>query len=1185
MAIPTATGKRTTLAPDPAPTPPVRPTPYRVQVSHSLADEPVGSADLLVKVGGWFQCPPVSQYRLNGSWQAAIVADDKYQILSRTVNGDGWQLTPGPDQGHGCTGVACAQAPDGSVWTFAGVEDGIAVFKDTGSGPVFKSRIAGDYSGVDVVYTPAVPQRVPIIHMCDQSGNLLLFRWNGTDRWDEGKVHLGSSVTGAGVVALSPVRLGVGLPDLRGLAWRYIGWPSGKKPSADSTQVNHKIPEATVVIGGYQLAWDTACYVYASNDSNSDFVCIENRRGVVKLDGWRQGWLSVDDVGLMHLYLVPADLADVQISVLHQVGWDADGPVWHGVDGKPTPLPLARQVIRALPARYAASTPDLLAVLPPIAGAPEYYYRLGVLTQDAVTGRWTQETVRTEIPTFTSVRRWQIRAVVSDANGVSIPGHTVRLRATSGATVTVGGEVHRLGPWLDQSATAVTNTAGALRISVDAHSLTPPTLLLEIDGLPEQIELRPSRDVQAWVAGSGALAAMPALSGGALAAARIDGRPLVRKRPRGLNLDQVVTMVQETMALGDPSRPRSARAGGYVFQSIDPARPALLAFDSAEDLRAEVDRFHASERFGGWWDDVEEFFGDVVHGIETGAAEVGHFVVDLARNSVQIGLEIADGVVAAVGEFVIRTMNDAAQAVGAVLNQLGILADDLLDWLMSAFNTKDMWDTKTAIERGLLQMPGYLRAMLDEYSRNAEGFFGRQKAAVHQGLRTFADSLTGKSWADLAGVGSAVDVAMGDAASGSVVAKAVDYTFGSEVTWLIDRVMDHFSASGSGSADVGAEAIAPAPTSPAASAASAAWENLVRKLEADSADFQAAMRHAAHVLAPLFTGGESLEDVARLEIAAFTGLAGDMADLTLDLCDTLLDATVAVLDAGLDYAENVLALPIDIPGVQPLLDFLADEAGVPRQPLTVGGLAALIIAIPATFTYKAVYGSDAELCPGGRFPSGAALSDGTVESANTKNTAMTYISMVASLLAATVQFAMDMTTTSKIHGGFKVTAAGVGVAFKLILSMINWPTDSGVPFSSLDTSDRGGRLTVATWALGLGAPLFDFVGSTTTLVKKLPDLDILVTTAMALPALASVGTAGGAFSTGSEPYAWKVADILEPLVDVFAGLRFGYAAKEPIDALAAGARGLITLGCFWTSGIIRVVGLPGPEPSPLALEP
>lgn len=1030
-----------------------------------------------------------------GDLRVAVIIDDGYRTLYRDPDQGHWELTDPPDNTGKCRGLATARTPDGRVWIVTLDDAGATFFIDTPAGPQFSAVDPGSFHGLTVAYTPPLPTRLPMGFLVDDAGNLQVVTYvPATLSWDLHQYDIGGALRsdsgGArpfSVVALNPSHFCIAT--LGGKSETYtqivVGGSSVSGAAPAPAPSPDPGPAATRVVGGFIDDWTSFGGLFVDDHRT---LCVYRKSGTDKLvSDVDEGLLTFDGGGLMHVYL--RNWTTGVVRVLHQTGWGPAGPVWRSAanpaTGKRvvTAIPLTGDVSGSLAAEsFPADQPTLVAPYTP-PDSVDNHRALRVLRQESVGQQWTDEPVQTPAGVYYRVTRWRTRAVLRDAHGAPIPNYSVRARALTRFDVEVGGQTVTLGPREESAVTLRTNSAGAVTFASRAHGLTPPEILLSADGLPADAALRPGRSVHDYLAGTGTLHGRPAFTGDTLAKATVNGRKLVPDTTwaQGLTPDQAVRFIQSVIAIADPNLPDPVKSG-YLLRTAHDDRPGYQEFDTAEDMQAELDRWVTSERYGGFLDDVGEFFGDFATGVSSGAAKAVNILIDGGNRTAQLFLDVGGKLVDA-GAFVIHTIEDAIVWVETALNALGTLAQDALDWFAHLFDFSAIWNTKTAIEQGLTRLPAVVAAQLDAVRNQVDsGLFDW----LEHNLDDLFAQVTGRvgqaGVGDLRGSGSdPTPNLLAETVGTFLYAAEVAETIGSDVAnWLWDKVAGPWLEP--------LAALLPTLAFPSVGSFGEPVQRLLTALGTVAGDVMA----AAGAFTTWLTGELSGRD-DRLDAIALDGLLDELHKLcsaVIQVVRTIVDVLFDALDAGTRAAGDMFATRIDLGVVDTVLDWILDGAGVPdsqRGPLTVGGLVSLLIAFPATFLFKAINGVDTQPFPDGRLPAptgpGAARageeeppSDGTIACYALSIATTLWVGGLQTVSDAIPASALSLTSVDSPELDPVRNLLGfLLVPSSFVLQMFLYPAEDLIPFGPIPTGEVKEQAALANWLVGCCIPTADLV--------------------------------------------------------------------------------------------------------------
>ena len=361
----------------------------------------------------------------------------------------------------------------------------------------------------------------------------------------------------------------------------------------------------------------------------------------------RSGTGVRDAASLMHLYLIGTDDS---LSVLHQTGWDTTNqPLFTRAKTKSgaevaVAIPLASGVSAVAVDRYPVDHPVLVTFAAKGAagqgatGQGQAPVRL--IGQDAVTMQWWNESVQLADKHFYKVSCWQTRVTLLSRDGQPVPLYYASLHAETTTTVDVDGETYVL----DSQRAPVrirTDLRGQVVFTSPASGLVAPAVTVSAEGLPASAEIRPDAGVQSYLAGTGKLMFKPTFDGATLEGAKVNGRPLVPSHVwnKSRTPADAVKAMQSIIAIADPNLPKPTGAG-FMLQMYASDRPFFQTFETVEELEAARSHLGALPEFGGWWDSVTDFAGEVWQGIKSGAIAVAGAIVDVSKQAIELAINI-----------------------------------------------------------------------------------------------------------------------------------------------------------------------------------------------------------------------------------------------------------------------------------------------------------------------------------------------------------------------------------------------------------------------------------------------------------------------------------------------------------------------------------------------------------------
>ncbi|MEV6319397.1 Ig domain-containing protein [Streptomyces sp. NPDC051776] len=497
---------------------------------------------------------------------------------------------------------------------------------------------------------------------------------------------------------------------------------------------------------------DVGCVFIAQNS----LVAVSARPGapfvhkeVVGL-GFDTASLWQDADGKLHVFGL--DKKDNTLLVLHQQEWEAPPtsqgygcmPKWTSAatkEGGTTTVTvgLHAKVVSYHIDPYPDYRPSELIKMEGMLPSESYC----VCTQDVSTSRWATDRVR--LPSTGQPHRvshYVADAALLDTSGKAMGNYPVSVSADSLVEIQVDSLSYQVGP--GKSVAVKTNPLGKLSIAMAARGLTPPVVHISAEGLESGTAIDFSTPVNDYLAGNKPLPSQKGLlSAETLKHAQTTDAmgkkaPLVKDWSKApLSEQGVVDHCHSLygMAAGSYQLPRMRVDGsdepqevaGYVIQLWDPSRPSFQVFRTSEEVEEYRSYRESHPSYGGLWDDFVGWASDVWEGIKSGATKVAEVLVEAV---VDIAVWIGDALVS-LGEAVVRTIEDAAQAVEAVFQMIADAVVRAIDWLKSLFALDDIWDTKVALEEGMKTNLPLFQKTIKHYKDVAHGWFEAQEDAVN----------------------------------------------------------------------------------------------------------------------------------------------------------------------------------------------------------------------------------------------------------------------------------------------------------------------------------------------------------------------------------------------------------------------------------------------------------------------
>lgn len=632
--------------------------------------------------------------------------------------------------------------------------------------------------------------------------------------------------------------------------------------------------------------------------------------------------------------------------------------------------------------------------------APAAAYRIA--TQDATTSAWTEEKVRLPsggIPH--KVRRYACEASLLNFYKTPIANYDVAITASETVEIFDGDVSHVAGP--RTAVTLKTNAMGRLSFSLAADSLTPPVIQLNAVGLEKGAVIRPAAALHAYLSGEGTLPRLQTvLDEQSLKDATAGGGPLVTHWT--ITPGQAITTFKDSFSAAAGKEPPTRMVAGYgapqkvraiLIQTYDPTRPSYqeIVTDEEHAQYSVIHRTHPS--YGGLWEDFLEWGADVWQGIKRAAVTVAGVLVDLAERTAKILIKIGDSIVE-LGRFILKSLEDAANVVQAVFQQVGAAVSRVVEWLTTPFSFDDTWDTKCAFEKLLTQSPRVVTEVADHFAGIVDGWFEQQEQKVRESFGALKAQYAGN-------LAPALQAAGGGLPTASGVPVRKDALESPHANWLLARVS---SAPQSVMAEV-ADALRVQ--------AGDFWDDFMAAWNKNGTG--PAFVESAKAFAAIFSELVDFNNprpLGQRELDRILTFIEDSLVALLKLCDSVFHAGLSLAKGGAALLKTLLAVKLDsLPLIGKIYTwFQSCLKNPPKDPeeLTVGALASLLLAFPVTSIYKLINGPKEAPFPGGKlYPKDHAEQLG-ISGGATGYLAVTFL---AQMFYGLCEFASDMQQASE----------------------------------------------------------------------------------------------------------------------------------------------------------------------------
>ena len=556
---------------------------------------------------------------------------------------------------------------------------------------------------------------------------------------------------------------------------------------------------------------------------------------------------------------------------------------------------------------------------------------LEVLTKGA-DGGWTSSVIHLPASEPAEVSTYRVQLTLSDDWGVRVTDTALQLTASSPAIALLNDQAVTLS---STPVTVTTDRSGQVTIPIVAYGLWAPKLTVSGGGLAGAVTVAPSDSVNEYMTGTATLNFLPQVSGDTIASATTPGGTTVfpiAKQDTDVAAQAATVLAGAAAAGADPTVGGQSTDQRYRDTAIAHRGTVTVGKRSVHhDRKVTIDGVELS--FGGLVDDA-------LYAIQRGAAKVSQVVLawDKTLNRwVSTVTADFDAWAHQAIAVTIGGLEDAAHIFHGVINHLGALVEDVLDWL-KAHVLKLLADTVTLAARydgWLLQLSDELYTLTQKAKDGADGYLKAQGPRVKQALASVKAELGSSSISSFAEPPKfTVKLKAKTESKPQPLTKASD-------NWLLEKV----TQSGPGLSKT------PQPDD----ALNTLVKEIKRDIDSSGQEFVKAANDFRDTLAHLVSNPKNFGSVG---IDKLIDGIGTVIDAALAAAEGVVDVVVDLLAAAIAAFKELLATPLnDLPVLGPLLK----AAGMTKAP-TVGGLVTLVIAFPTALGYKLAH-FDADALP------------------------------------------------------------------------------------------------------------------------------------------------------------------------------------------------------------------------------
>ncbi len=549
-----------------------------------------------------------------------------------------------------------------------------------------------------------------------------------------------------------------------------------------------------------------------------------------------------------------------------------------------------------------------------------------------------------------------------DITGAPLSQQGVTITATNATRVTVNGATYFVDA--HRAAHAATNGAGMLNIQQPANSLSVPTLLLSVPGL------MPLGDTIAISQDMVTQAPLAALNGPTLyAATTSSGAPVLPEAYRTQEqAAAIATAVSRAMGLAIQSVPLAAAGGARVrrprpgvrvihqadshrLRRLAPHQPQHWRFSvasgaaqfqtlSANDAQVHLQSLRATSRQVGGFVDFVTSLGDLAAGAAQGLVDIIETTVTTVDNAIDAAVQFVVDGVTYLFEAAIDAVEQLFDVAEAVFAQVKVFFQTLYEWLGFIFNWADIVRTAKAMNYTVNQFLGFFQGAVGGMQAFFDQGMGELQATLNSLFNQAIQSMGGASVGGHADSHEPDDPQVQGALSNNPIFNALlDNANAMQPSAALSRAL------AAARTNVGDDPFA-------------AIEQALQTSTTISTTSHASF---APMQDCLTTMGSAHSHVFSSLLQGMLAVVRDLIQAVLSGLQTIVDQLLQLLQTMMSAFTSALNEDWNVPILSPL--FAHATSGMPMSTVN---LISLVMAIPATVLYKAVYdkapfASDADL--------------------------------------------------------------------------------------------------------------------------------------------------------------------------------------------------------------------------------
>lgn len=571
---------------------------------------------------------------------------------------------------------------------------------------------------------------------------------------------------------------------------------------------------------------------------------------------------------------------------------------------------------------------------------------LDLMNQNSDSGLWTRLPINQSSASIPlQIDQYRSRVEVTDANGMPCPGISLSITPESALAFEVGGNFIAATP--NTPALLTTDAAGAVEICQPATGLSSVRFEVSVTGLDPVVPVTPHGYITSLLAaqpGSEIYTGssnIPLMTGPVLLDATVNGVPLAPSlADTTLYPDpQTAAASYATWINLMAGQPGSNGSAGFTLDLTTPGGPTLIQHASSDALYVHLQR-QQERLLGSIWSDIAGIAGDIWHAIKHAAIEIATVTVDTVKAVATFVVKIGDELVTLAG-LALAGIHEVISTVHGVLATIGADIDKAIDWLKDILNWSNIWNTMEVFD-------GYLTSCLDQIAAGipvaqskANEFFSGLKSDVNSAFEQ-AEADLGKT--NLSNGTNTLSAKRTRLLGGASLPPPVALAGSSaQRNWLKSKIQTHFNSNSylpsQGTIDISNlfTDFSNALTS----------TTIISDLENALSEFQKFLLDIANP-----------KDLWNVAVVDLLDALRSFIDVVLDIADAIVETGLALASQIINLTQTLLNTPLpDIPLISWLWENVLRPSGK-SDPLTIGALACLAIAVPATLIGEIATGSN-----------------------------------------------------------------------------------------------------------------------------------------------------------------------------------------------------------------------------------